>query len=312
MHIRPKDYIVTEENLYFAAVSDYLEQDRALTFLRYKSNGHVLQKLETDEAAELIKYQYPGYLFYSRYADIELHGIPTDLIHHIYRPEDTVDNLLALTKPDPKQEDALNIIKQLINAGIEKEYIGITGSIMLETHNEHSDIDMVIYGRDNFFRVRQLIKQKISNNELGILDETLWKDAYQRRGCDLDFEEYCTHEFKKYNKCLSGSSKVDISMIPFSEEKYIEQGPYKKIKRDKISGKVLDDTYVYDFPARYLIDNNNIDEVVSYTATYTGQATQGDMIEAAGYMEQGVNGHKRLVVGTSREAKNEYIKIINV
>ena len=60
MHIRPKDYIVTEENLYFAVVSDYLEQDRVLTFLRSKSNGHVSQKLETDEAAELIKYQYPG------------------------------------------------------------------------------------------------------------------------------------------------------------------------------------------------------------------------------------------------------------
>ena len=35
------------------------------------------------------------------------------------------------------------------------------------------------------------------------------------------------------------------------------------------------------------------------------------MIEASGFIEQGGDGKKRLLVGTSREAVGEYIRIVN-
>ena len=73
---------------------------------------------------------------------------------------------------------------------------------------------------------------------------------------------------------------------------------------------MTNDTYAYDFPSRYIIDHEIINEVVSYTATYTGQARKGEKIEASGFIEQGNDGKNRLLVGTSREANNEYIRII--
>ena len=310
MLVRPKDYIVAKQDLFFAVLSDYIEADHVLSFLRYKNNNDVLQKLQTDEAIEVIKNSHPEFLYHSQHADIELHGIPIDFIEQVYRPEETTSRLLSLPNPDPKQQDANNVIKQFIKRGVSPAALGITGSLMLDTHNQSSDIDIVVYGRDNFFKVRELIRQGIAAGEFGELDEIMWRDAWQRRACALDFEEYCKYEAKKYNKCLYGQSKVDISMIPAANEKVNDIGMYKKLGREKIIARVIDDTFAYDFPARFYTDHDNIKEVVVYTATYTGQATRGDKIEVSGYLEQNEYKSTRLIVGTSREAKGEYIRVI--
>jgi uncharacterized protein len=310
MFIRPKDYISVDDKLFFAVVSEYQEDDRALTWLRYIKDDNVMKKLSTRQADELVKKSCPELYFHSHYADSDLHGVPLEKIDKVYRPDQTVTRLINSPTLDEKQKDAVNLVKQFLTTGIKQESIGITGSLMLDTHNDQSDIDIVIYGRDNFFEVRELIKKKIESGELKSLDEFLWQEAYKRRDCEITYEEYKSHELRKYNKCVSGKTKVDISMIPEVFERFHENGPYKKIGQDKIQAVVDEDTYAYDFPARYLIDNEIITEVVSYTATYIGQAVKGETIEAAGYIEQGINGKNRLLVGTSREAAGEYIRVI--
>jgi uncharacterized protein len=311
MFIRPKDYIGIDDKLFFAVVSEYQEDDRVLTWLRYIKDDLGLHKIATEQARKLISDSYPEFLFHSQYADSDLHGIPLDSISKIFRPDQAVVRLLNMTDPDNKQRDAIKILKLLLDAGIKEENIGITGSLMLDTHNEQSDIDIVIYGRELFFKARQTIKKYFESGELESLSELLWREAWQRRDCALSFDEYQSHEIRKFNKCISGTSKVDISMIPETYERFQENGPYKKTGQDKILSVVTDDKYAYDFPARYIVGHETINEVVSYTATYTGQARTGEKIEAAGYIEQDCDGNCRLLVGTSREAAGEYIRIIN-
>jgi len=310
MFIRPKDYISIDDKLFFAVVSEYQEGDSALTWLRYVKDENGMRKLNSEEAGKLISESYPEFILYSEYADIELHGIPLDSVQHVHRPDQGVAHLLNLTSPDKIQKDAVNIIKLLLSEGIKQEVLGITGSLLLETHNEKSDIDMVIYGREQFFKVREIVQQLLRSRKLEPLSDVMWQDAYQRRNCTISFDEYHTHELRKYNKFVSGSTKVDISMVPENYERVYENGPYKKIKRDKIEAIVIDDIYAYDFPARYLIEHEKFNEVVSYTATYVGQAVKGERIEVAGYIEQGIDGKQRILVGTDREAAGEYICII--
>jgi predicted nucleotidyltransferase len=169
---------------------------------------------------------------------------------------------------------------------------------------------MIIYGREQFFEVRVLIQQFLKAGELDSLNESMWQDAYQRRNCELGFDEYKKHELRKHNKFISGSTKVDISMVTENYERVYENGPYKKIERDKIVAVVIEDTYAYDFPARFLIEHENFNEVVSYTATYIGQAVKEEKIEVAGYVEQGRDGKRRMLVGTNREAAGEYIRVV--
>ncbi len=310
MFIRPKDYISIDNKLFFAVVSEYQEDDRALTWLRYVKDENGMQKLNTEQAGKLISESYPEFVFYSEYADIELHGIPLESIGHVHRPDQAVVHLMHLSSPDNIQKDAINVVKLFLDEGIRQENLGITGSILLAAHNEKSDIDMIVYGREQFFKVRELVKKLLVTGELKSLDESMWQDAYQRRDCTLSFDEYKKHELRKYNKFISGSTKVDISMVAENFERVYENGPYKKIKRDKIEALVVEDTYAYDFPSRYFIEHDKFNEVVSYTATYIGQAINGEKIEVAGYVEQGRDGKKRLLVGTNREAAGEYIRLV--
>ena len=214
MFIRPKDYIVVDDKYFFAVVSEYREDGRVLTWLRYIKDEHGMYKLGSEQARELVNDSYPEFLFHSEYADSDLHGIRLKSISRVYRADQTVVRLLNMTDPDNKQRDAIKILKLLLDAGIQENYLGITGSLMLDTHNEKSDIDIIIYGRKLFYKVRQFIKDCLESGKLGPLNDSFWKDAYQRRSCEISFEDYCLHEQRKFNKCVSGKSKADISMIP--------------------------------------------------------------------------------------------------
>ncbi len=45
----------------------------------------------------------------------------------------------------------------------------------------------------------------------------------------LSFEEYTAlMRLRKFNKCVSGTSKVDFSMVPEVYERFQENGPFKK------------------------------------------------------------------------------------
>ena len=73
---------------------------------------------------------------------------------------------------------------------------------------------------------------------------------------------------------------------------------------------MTDDSAAFDYPASFVIDDSLIQEVVSFTATYNGQAQAGETIVAAGQVEVNDAGKKRLVVGSSREAVGEFIRVI--
>ncbi len=306
-----KDYIFAS-GFYGAVVSSLIEQDRVLTTIRYYQDklGSV-HKLGTKEASALLEKLKPDYLFKSSHSDVLLHGIPLQDIEKISLPRDMIGSLCALTNPDQKQSDAIEAVKFLLSTGVDKKDIGLTGSISLGFHNENSDIDLIIYGRQNFHIVRIGIVDGLEMGEIQQLDDVLWRETYERRDCELDFKTYLYHEKRKYNKFKINNSKVDVSLVLSQDELIEESGPYKKIGSFVMKTKVVDDSQSFDLPARYYVDNEKITEIVSYTATYIGQAMQGEIIEAAGVIESDIHGNKRLVVGTSREAENEYIKVLN-
>ena len=76
--------------------------------------------------------------------------------------------------------------------------------------------------------------------------------------------------------------------------------------RATIEATVTDASLSFDSPAVYAVDHGDISRVLSFTHTYSGQALAGEVIEARGVVEQ--HGDERwLIVGTTREAKKEYI-----
>lgn len=69
---------------------------------------------------------------------------------------------------------------------------------------------------------------------------------------------------------------------------------------------MTDASLSFDNPAVYAVDHEEISKVLSFTHTYSGQALKGEVIEATGVVEEH-GDTKWLIVGTTREAKGEYI-----
>jgi hypothetical protein len=60
-----------------------------------------------------------------------------------------------------------------------------------------------------------------------------------------------------------------------------------------------------------MVEHDEIAKVLSFSHTYSGQALAGELIEARGVCEEH-NGERWLIVGTTRDAKGEYIRSISL
>jgi predicted nucleotidyltransferase len=304
----PRDFVETAEGLFFAVVSHHLDQGRLLAFLRYARDDGSLRKLATEEAHQVLQSDYPRFLYESRQCDVRLHGIPKDCIKRHYSARRRANQILTDSPADELEAKCRRVLELLIDSGVDAKRLGVTGSLAIRAHHAKSDMDLVIYDRHQFFRAREMVRQATARGVLQPLDETLWRETYERRGCGLSFDEYVWHEQRKHNKLVIEGTKADISLIVPDPAPIASV--WKKISTVEIEAGVIDDELAFDYPARLTIDHPEISEIASFTHTYTGQARRGERILARGWIERSTTGETRLLVGTSREARDEFVKVL--
>jgi len=306
----PKDFIETSEGLIFAVVSYQPQAGKVGCFLRYVQSETGWQKVTTDEANTLLKQNYPHYLYHSQQFDAGFHAVSPDAIVIHHQPEQRLQYLLQSVPRDDIEQKCQQLIAILVRDESNCDFLGLTGSMLIGQQTVTSDIDLVVYGRDNFHQIRVNVQQAVASGELSLLDDVLMHDNFTRRAGELDLVDFTWHENRKFNKAVMNGTKFDIGMVcpepivEFDTRQYQKQG--NKIVRTT----VIDDALAFDFPASYLIDDDLISEVVVYTHTYVGQALLGEEIEVSGTVEREMaTGKCRLIVGSSREAMGEYIKV---
>jgi predicted nucleotidyltransferase len=306
----PKDYIVADEGLYFAVVLAAAAGQLVHCALRYVSRpGGRPRKLNTPQAHELLASNYPRFIGYSDILGAGAIMVPAEDITRVYRPREALQQIAKTYDDDGLKQTAIRVVEQLVKNGIDPGILGITGSLRLGFHNEKSDIDFVVYDPVEFQEARRVIRESIGTGVFNALDQAMWLETYKRRGCALDFNTYLKHEKRKHNKFMLAGTKVDIGFVPQDiREEY--KPPIRKLGPETITARVIDDSRVFDYPATYIIDNDTINRILCYTATYIGQAFRDETIEAAGMVECDAEGRRYLVVGTSREAPDEYIKVL--
>jgi hypothetical protein len=304
-----KDFIETAEGLIFAVVAPGLEEDKTLCFLRYVLAPSGWTKLTTEQANALLQQQYPAYLHYSPVLDAHLHAVAADNIIKHHQPQLRLQQLLQAQPHDEVERDLLDLAKLFQQHGLDLAHLGVTGSVLVGVQNQHSDLDLVCYGRAVFHQCRALTQKLIVQGLLQDLTHEDWQQSYQRRCCALSFADYVRHERRKGNKAMINGRKFDLNFIDHATNK--NTVIYQKCGAIVLQCTIIDDTYGFDYPAEFKIDHDEIDAIVSFTATYTGQAINGETVEVSGTLEQSAHGVKRIVVGSSREAHGEYIKVIN-
>ena len=313
----PRDYLKTIHGLMFAVVSaDLIETGLIVSCLRYISTSQGLSKVSTNDANQYLKINYPQYLHYSKQLDAIVHVVSEEEIQQHYQP---VERLKQIYNQPADTLEALTaqVATYFISQGLDADALGVSGSILISAHGPTSDIDLVVYGRENFFKARKSLQQLFNNepannnkkpqSHIQPLSHQQWQETWQRRGCDLSLEDYIWHEQRKFNKASINGVKFDLSMI---ESPSNHHQTYRKQGMVSLKAVITDDSKAYDYPASYLIDHPEIPQILSYSATYAGQACYGESIEARGIVEKSLSGDCRLLIGDSREATGQYLKVV--
>ncbi|MFA5923324.1 MAG: hypothetical protein WC856_18885 [Methylococcaceae bacterium] len=311
-----KDFIETAEGLIFAVVGQGTEYGKVLCFLRYVKDNPGWKKVTTELANAFLKQYHPDYLHYSPNLDAHLHAVAIERIVKHHQPKQRLQQIMQTNRQDAIERDLFQLCDLLQQYGLDLAQIGITGSILVGVQKQSSDIDLVCYGRAIFHQCRAITRELIEEGQLQELDDNDWQQSYHRRSCDLSFADYVWHERRKTNKAVINGRKFDLScshaLCENNDPVRSEVTSYQKCGAIKLKCRVIDDTHGFDYPAEFKIDHEQFDSVVSFTATYTGQAIKGETVEVSGIVEQTPQGVKRIVVGSSREALGEYIKVIRV
>lgn len=296
--IRLRDFIEDADGWIYA-VSTYDNAERAGCVLRYVPDpdgertdlrGRRYKKYDFEDAYAIIRQQKP------EYADT-VQRIPVADIRRVFKPE---IEMPAIAASHPRVAELVSVLE--VPAGS----AGCTGSILCGLDIESSDIDLVVYGRE-WFRAQKALRAAILAGRIEGMSPEMWDRVYRKRRPEISYADFVRHETRKWNRGQIGGTYFDLLFSrSYDELEKVVIGNGEVLGRTTIEATVTDSSLAFDNPAVYTVDHEEISRVLSFTHTYSGQAFAGETIEACGVAEQ--HGNERwLIVGTTREARGEYI-----
>jgi predicted nucleotidyltransferase len=302
LRTRIRDFIITNDDWIFA-VADYCHEGGIRSILRYvpdlmgnRGKSKKYRKLDFDDAFVFMKSTRMEWVK-------DVHIVPWDSVKKILAPN---KKLPFLVKNNAKVKEIVNTLQK----AVPPDRMGVTGSLLAGLENESSDIDFIVYGK-SWFTARDVIKRaKKEKNPITEISDEMWHDIYKKRKPELSFDEFLVHEIRKGNRGMVEDTYFDLLYVRDWEDiAPCMQG--QDIGIETIEAYVTNADFQFDSPAIYKVQHPEISYVLSYTHTYAGQALAGERIEARGMVEA-VGDMKRLVVGTTREARGEWIRSLTL
>jgi predicted nucleotidyltransferase len=299
---RIRDFIETKNGWIFS-VADYTCAEGFRCLLRYvpdpagnrEAGGKKYKKMEFDESFQFLLQEKPEYVH-------DLHIVPEMDVARIYRPH---EEMPGVAEKDPRVKKISTV---LTRGGIPQMCMGITGSLLVGLQSPSSDIDFVVYGR-SWWKAREIVAGAKGNGLIQELDESMWRRIYSKRNPEIGFDEFVLHEQRKGNRGMIDGTYFDL-LFTRDWSQIGSTLPGKVIGRDKIVGLVSNAQFSFDSPAIFKLEHE-VGEILCYSHTYAGQALPGEIVEAAGVLEETAAG-QRLVVGTTREARGEWIRSLTL
>ena len=346
---RDRDFISTPEGFFFCAIGNIHPQDRIIAYIKYVPNEkgkwgkkkrfkRILRSYTTPsvkETFQILEKQNPEYLFHSKFLSIRMSAVPMKLIKRHYKPEEKLLELFSHTKKgqlDSLEEKVVEFMRILSDeSDVNTSFFGVTGSILLEIHNPvFSDLDIIVYGRENMLRVREAMKRLYSE---GVVDR--FEGSYLENWATRKAEQFpiTSPEAKEiYNRTWSrGFFKETLfSIHPVKLEAEVKEkfGDSRFIPKELITIHAtitgIEDSFF--LPATYQIGQvtyedgrsaEYISKITSYDGFYCGIFEKGEAIVARGKLEEVVDsngktiGH-RLLVGSFEAQGEDYIKVLNI
>ncbi|MEM3055389.1 MAG: nucleotidyltransferase domain-containing protein [Candidatus Bathyarchaeia archaeon] len=324
LRLRDRDAIVTPEGLIFR-VFGYTHPPEAFICdaeyapsslfkssnpKAYRTDGaDVFYKFYEDEGWRFVEANFPQYMILHEPIGRKVVGVRQNNVASVRKPEEALKRLI---EEEPKDELLKALQKVLeatvVSSGLSMEDFGVFGSLLQGFyHPKFSDIDIVVYGRKNLERIREILQELYVDKGSRFSNE--FEDDSSIRGKAWRFKnispkEFVWHQSRKaiygvfHDEASKRAIKVEFEPVKGWSEIINEYSQIKRITREgwvKAYLRVKDDSEAPFMPSIYHVETVKIVEgprvedlrrVVSYLEEFRMQAWKGETVYAEGNLEK--------------------------
>jgi hypothetical protein len=325
LKLRDRDAIVTKEGLIFRvlgyshppnayicdieyAPAEIFKSDNPKAFRN--KDQHVFYKFFEDEGWKFIRSSFPQYLVFHSMLRKRIMGVHHDDFVSVRRPNDKLQGLIRGKRYDAllaAMQDVLELVTR--NSGLRREDFGIFGSILHGFHNPNfSDIDLVIYGRENTARLRETLRELYRGDRSKLANEFETDESIKGkhwRFRNLSPKEFVLHQRRKliytlFNDKNSGRTiKTEFEPVKSWKEITNEYDPKARIVQKgwvRIIARITGDDDAPFIPSTYEIESlevlegareaNEARRVISYVEEFRMQASRDEKVYIEGNLEE--------------------------
>jgi len=345
---RDRDYLETREGLYFAVVGNVHPDDRVLAYLKYMPSetgvwgsgsrryDRVLKHYtmrNLTQTFDLLGSRYPEYMFHSIVLGLTFSAVPHAAIRRHLRPEKRLEQLLQDHLKDTLEMKIVKLVRELSRmADIPVKSFGVTGSVLMGTHREFSDMDLVVYGRDQSLRARSVLSRLLEENrgEIRRMGGQPLEDFLQEKISlnNLTKQEAIELYRRKWNRGQAFGTCFSVHPVRLESqvlERYGER-EYAPIGLTEVEATVRDSPDSMFMPATYSVDDvkwlhgektRDVQEIVSYEGLYADIAQEDERIRVRGKLEEVMlsaskRRYQRILIGSQEAMNTDYLKPLSI
>lgn len=335
---KDRDYILTQDNLYFCVVGYTHPEDRIIAYLKYTLAKPAKYRRalpfytipHVKNTLEYLKKRYPIYIYHDKINKINFSAVPLSKIKHHLCPEEKLANMLSKDAKDKLERKAIDLVMALSeHSNIPLRFFGVTGSILLGIHSlKYSDIDVTVYGRMNSQKVKDTLLHFYKN-----MDEFEKFSGYR-------LKSWCEDKVRLYPLTMTEAEEIYsriwnrgifngtlFSVHPTRLDSEIKEEYGGKVVQPKglieIEATVKDSSQSIFTPSTLIIEDISIisglevdvKEILSFEGLYSGIFNEGDQIIVKGMLEKvkkvenkSRGSYWRIVVGSLTANGKDYVK----
>lgn len=322
-------YLETLEGLIFTVKGNIHPPKAFISYIRYvphregdrQRNGKkYLRVYSFKDQFKVLESYLHKYVWYDEVLDEVVQGVPRGYVALVYDPRAMVAEMAKRRGTlSPLEKEALDLLEVLRDrSGASSGSLGISGSILVKLATEGSDIDVVVYGSKDCFKVHDALHELLDRNEEGLKRLSIegLKKLYESRGMRVPLEKFIEQECRKVIQAKFRDKEFFIRFVKSLEEVDERYGDrlYKSMGRVEIKAKVIDASESIFTPCIYRVSEveflkgggvEDLREIVSFRGRFCEQAVEGELVIARGKLEKVLDRkggeYFRLLLGGSAE-----------
>src|SRR3989344_3772628 len=302
------------------------------------------RKAELQKYVDQFRKKFPDYIYDSPIHKNWFFVVPKNKIKTIHDGKSGLRELLKvpLRDCDPYLVLVQELVGLLMKSGVPSENLGIMHSTLLGNYTYgKSDIDIIIYGKDNGWKILDYLKTA-HHEKLKWKTAEEWAIYYKEHQTSesrhFTEQEYVNHMIRKRYEGMFGGTVFTLFTVEEPHETWFKWGEetYEPVGVATVKARVINhynshvrpgfyevsDAELLDYEGQSKVDRTiPIKRIVKYSVPFVQQAITGESIKACGLLERVTpkNGKQyyRIVVGyfdayVSDRREKEYIKALEL